>query len=104
MEQVIKIVLVIIFSLAALAKLVGKSKEDFKKSGYGLPFMYATAVAEILFAIGLFSKYELSVAIGMVAILVGAIVTLILQRAKPARYAMAVLSLVLVSVLIVLIS
>ena len=102
MEQIIKIALVIIFGLAALAKFSGKAKDTFKKSGYSRPFMYATAIAEVLFSVGLFTQYDSWAIIGLLAIIVGAIVTLIRQHVTPAKYGMAVLSLILLSVLWVL--
>jgi hypothetical protein len=102
MEQIIKIVLAIIFGLAVVAKLSGKTKDVFEKSGYGLPFMYALAFAEVWFAIGLFTQYDLWAEIGLVAIMLGAIVTLIRQRVTPEKYAMAVLSLVLLSALMLI--
>lgn len=100
MEQIIKIVLAIIFGLAVIAKLSGKTKDVFKKSGYGLPFMYATALTELVFAIGLFTQYYLWAAIGLFAIVLGALATLVRQRVAPVKYLMAVLSLVLLTSLI----
>ncbi|MEX1241555.1 MAG: DoxX family protein [Cyclobacteriaceae bacterium] len=102
MEQIIKVILAIIFGMAAFAKLSGKTKDVFESSGYGLPFMYATAFAEVLFTIGLFTQYDLWAAIGLVAIILGAIVTLIRQRVTPEKYAMGVLSLVLLSALLLI--
>jgi len=95
MEQIIKIVLAVIFGLAALVKFSGKTKDTFEKSGYGVRFMYAIAFAEVFFAVGLFSRYELLSVIGMLAIICGAIITLVKQHVPPANYAMAFLTLVL---------
>jgi hypothetical protein len=100
MEQIIKIVLAIIFALAVVAKLSNKSKDVFEKSGYGLAFMYAIAFAQIVFAIGLFTRYDLWAAIGLFVIMVGAFVTLIRQHVAPANYILAVLSLVLLTSLL----
>ena len=102
MEQIIKIILAIIFGLAVFAKLSGKAKDVFEKSGYGLPFMYATAFAEVVFIIGLFTRYDMVSAMGLVAIMLGAIVTLIRQRVTPEKYAMTTLSLVLLSALLLI--
>lgn len=92
-------VLAIIFGLAALAELTGKTKNTFKKSGYSDIFMYATAFAEILFSIGLFTAFDLWAVIGLSAIIMGAIVTLIRQHETPVKYGMAILSLILLSTL-----
>ena len=101
MEQIIKIALAIIFALAVIAKLSGKSKDVFEKSGYGLGFMYAIASAQIVLIIGLFTPYDLWAAIGLFAIMVGAVVTLMQQRVPPAKYLMAALSMVLLAALLV---
>ena len=103
MEQIIKIVLAIIFSLAALAKFSGKTKDTFKNSGYSYSFMYATAFTEGLLSVGLFTKYDLWAVFGFLIIIVGAIITLILQQVTPAKYGVAVLSLILLLTLLVLI-
>ena len=102
MEQIIKIALATIFGLAALAKLSGKTKVTFENSGYSHAFMYATAFAEVLFSVGLFTQYDLWAEIGLLTIIVGAIVTLIHQHVGPAKYGLAVLSLVLLLGLLVL--
>jgi hypothetical protein len=101
MELAIKTVLAIVFGLAALAKFSGKTKNTFQKSGYGSFFMYAIACAEVLFSIGLFTPYALGATIGLLAIIVGAIITLIKQQVAPARYSMAVLSFILLAGLLV---
>jgi DoxX-like family len=101
MEQILKITIATIFGLAVLAKLSGKTKETFEKSGYGRAMMYTTAFAEVLFAAGLFTQYDLWALIGLSIIIAGAIITLIQQQERPAKYGMAVLSLVLLSALMV---
>lgn len=102
MVQIIKITLAIIFGAAILAKLSGKTTKTFEKSGYSRPFMYALAFAEALFTAGLFTPYDLWATIGLLAIIVGAIVTLIRQHVAPAKFGMAVLSLILLSALLAL--
>ena len=92
MEQILKIAIAIIFGLAALAKLSGKTKETFQRAGYSLAMMYATAFAEVLFSAGLFTRYDLWALIGLSTITVGAIITLIRQQVSAAKYGMAVLS------------
>ena len=101
MEQILKITVATIFGLAALAKLSGKTKETFEHSGYSRTLMYVMAFAEVLFSAGLFTQYDLWALIGLLTIIVGAIVTLIRQHVRPAKYGMAVLSLVLLLALMV---
>ena len=86
MEQILKIALATIFGLAALAKFSGKSKDTFAKSGYSHAFMYAIAFAEVLLSAGLFTQYALSALIGLLTINIGAIITLIRLRVRPAKY------------------
>ena len=102
MEQILKIAIATIFGLAALAKFSGKTTETFEQSGYSRAMMYAIAVAEVLFAACLFTQYDLWALIGLLTIIVGAIITLIRQHVRPAKYGMAVLSLVLLLALMVL--
>lgn len=101
MEQILKIAIATIFGLAALAKFSGKTRQTFEQSGYGSAMMYTTAVAEVLFAAGLFTHYDLWALIGLSTIILGAIITLIRQQVRPAKYGMAVLSLVLLLALTV---
>jgi hypothetical protein len=101
MELIIKIALAIIFGLAALTKFSGKTKDTFKKSGYSSSFMYAIAGAEVFLSIGLFTPYVLPATIGLLAIIVGAIITLTKQQVAPAKYGMAVLSFILLAGLLV---
>jgi len=102
MEQILKIAIATIFGLAALSKLSGKTKATFEHAGYGRGLMYVTAFAEVLFSAGLFTQYDLWALIGLLTIIVGAIVTLIRQQVRAAKYGMAVLSLVLLLALMVL--
>ena len=101
MEQILKIAIAAIFGLAVIAKLSGKSKETFEQAGYGRTLMYAAAFAEALFAAGLFTQYDLWALIGLSTIIVGAIITLIRLKVRPAKYGMAVLSSVLLLALMV---
>lgn len=102
MELAIKIALAIIFGLASLAKFLGKTKDTFQKSGYNASFMYGVAVAEIVLSVGLFTQFDVWAAAGLLAISIGAIVTLVKQRVSHKKYGMAVLSLILLYVLLVL--
>ena len=91
----LKIVLAIIFALAVLAKLAGKTKSTFDKAGYGPEVMYATAIGEFIFTILLFTRFELLAAIGLLAIIGGAIFTLFRQNAELKEYILAIISTIL---------
>jgi hypothetical protein len=104
MEQVIKIALTVIFGLAALAKFVGKMKDTFQESQYGLRLMYAVAFAEILFSVGLFTQHDLLAIVGLLTIIFGALVTLIRHHMAVAKYGMAFLALVLLIALAIIIT
>ena len=97
---IIKIVLAAIFMLSVIAKLTGKTKSTFKNAGYSLILMYAIAIAEIIFTIGLFTKYELFAAIGLLGVISGAILTLIRQKASKAHYILPLITFILLFVLI----
>lgn len=102
MVLVIKIALAIIFGLAALAKFSGKTKDTFRKAGYGSLFMYAIATAEVLFAAGLFTPFDIAATIGLLAIIMGAVVTLIRQQEPIAKFSMAAVTCILLAVLLAL--
>lgn len=89
---IIKIALAIIFTLSVVAKLTGKTKSTFEDAGYSPVIMYATAFAEIIFTIGLFTRFQLFAAVGLLAIMAGAVVTLFLQRVKPQKYTLALIA------------
>ena len=99
---IIRIVLAVIFTLSVVGKLTGKTKSTFENAGYSPTVMYATAIAEILFTVGLFTRYELFSTIGLLAIIGGAVFTLFRQRVKPAKYTLALIAAVLLIVLLVL--
>jgi len=99
---IIKIVLAAIFTLSVVAKLTGKTKSTFEDAGYSPIVMYATAIAEIIFAVGLFTRYELFSTVGLLAIIGGAVFTLFRQRVKPAKYTLALIGAVLLIALLVL--
>lgn len=99
---IIKIVLVVIFALSIVSKLTGKTKSTFENAGYSPIVMYATAVAEIIFTVGLFTRYELISTVGLLAIIGGAVFTLFRQRVKPAKHTMALISAALMIALLVL--
>jgi hypothetical protein len=99
-ELILKIALAIIFGLAAFVKFAGKSKKSFQKLPLGIPLMYATAFAEIVFAAGLFTSYDFWAIIGLLAIIAGAIGSLIIERVPLAKYGMAFFSLILLVALL----
>lgn len=99
---IIKIVLAAIFTLSVVGKLTGKTKPTFENAGYPPIVMYATAIAEILFTIGLFTRYELFAAAGLLAIMGGAVFTLFRQKVKFSKYTLALIATVLLIALIVL--
>ena len=99
---IIKIVLAAIFTLSVAGKLTGKTKSTFEDVGYSLKVMYATAIAEILFVVGLFTRYELFATVGLLAIMGGAVFTLFRQRVKPVKYTLALITSVLLIALLVL--
>lgn len=100
--MIIKCALAIIFALAILGKLTGKTKSTFEKAGYGPSMMYATAVAEAIFTIGLFTSYELFATIGLLAVIGGAIFTLFRQGASPKHYILAIVAVILLATLLCL--
>ncbi len=99
---IIKIVLAVIFTLAVVAKLTGKTKSTSEDAGYSPIVMYAIAIAEIIFTVGLFTRYELFAAVGLLAIMGGAVFTLFRQKAKPAKYTLALITAALLIALLVL--
>lgn len=89
---IIKIILAAIFALSVVAKLTGKTKSTFEDAGYPLSVMYAIAIAEIIFTVGLFTPYQLFAAVGLLGIMGGAIFTLYRQKVEPSKYALALLA------------
>lgn len=92
---IIKISLALIFTLAVIGKLTGMTKSTFIKSGYNIMLMYATATCEALFTIMLFTKFELIAIIGLLTIIIGAILTLGCQKAKPHKFILAITAFIL---------
>ena len=99
---IIKITLAVIFALSVVGKLTGKSMSTFENADYGSMVMYATAIAEIIFSVGLFTRYELFSTFGLLAIIGGAVFTLFRQRVKDAKYALALIAAALLIALPVL--
>jgi len=97
---IIKVVLAVIFTLAVVGKLTGKTKSTFENAGFSPAVMYATAIAEIVFTFGLFTRYELFAALGLLAIIGGAIMALVRQKAKPALFTLPVITAFLLLALI----
>jgi hypothetical protein len=101
-ETIIKIILAVIFTLSVVGKLTGKTKSTFENAGYSLKVMYAIAIAEIIFTVGLFTRYDLFSTVGLLVIIGGAVFTLFRQRVKPAKYTLALITAVLLIALLVL--
>jgi len=99
---IIKIVLAAIFTLSVVGKLTGKTKSTFENAGYGPQLMYAIAIAEIIFTIGLFTKYNLLATVGLLAIMGGAVFTLFRQKVKLAKYSLPLITVILLIALLVL--
>ena len=99
---IIKIVLAVIFTLSVVGKLTDKTKSTFEDAGYSPIVMYATAIAEIIFTVGLFTRYELFSTVALLAIIGGAAFTLLRQKAKAAKYSLALIAAVLLIALLVL--
>jgi len=78
-------------------KLTGKTKSTFENAGYSSKLMYATLTAEMVFAVGLFTRYELFPTVSLLAIIGGAVFTLSRQRVKPPRYTQLKITLLLIS-------
>jgi len=89
---ILKVVLAVIFALAVTGKLTGKTKSTFENAGIAPAVMYATAIAEIVFTIGLFTGYELLATLGLIAIIGGAIIALIRQKANRAHFMLPVIT------------
>lgn len=100
MESILIYFITGIFGLAILAKLTGKTKATFDKAGYSHYFMYGLALLELVLTVGLFTTYTLYSIIGLLVIMLGAILTLFRQKAKPQQY---ILSIVAISLLLTLI-
>lgn len=88
-----------IFGLAILGKFTGKTKATFEKAGYSYYFMYGLAISELVMTGGLFTDYALFAVIGLLFIMIGAVLTLFRQKAKPQQY---ILSTVAISLLLAL--
>src|SRR4030095_7405343 len=101
-ETIIKIVLAVIFILSVVGKLTGKTKSSFEDAGYSPMIMYVTAMAEIIFTLGLFTRYEWFSTVGLLAIIGGAVFTLFRQRARRAKYTLASITAILLIALLVL--
>ncbi len=99
---IIKIVLAVIFTLSVAGKLTGKTRSTFENAGYCPIIMYATAIAEIIFTAGLFTRYDLFSAVGLLAIIGGAVYTLFRQKANPSHFVLPLITAVILIVLLML--
>ena len=99
---IIKIVLALIFTLSVVAKLTGKTKSTFENAGYNPLIMYSIAIVEIIFTIGLFTRYELFAAVGLLGIMGGAVFTLIRHKVKFSKFTLALVTAGLLITLLVI--
>jgi hypothetical protein len=99
---VIKIFLAVIFTLSVMGKLTGKTKSTFESAGYSPNVMYATAIAEIILTVGLFTGYVLFSTVGLLLIIGGAVFTLFRQKVKSSKYILALITAILLIVLLTL--
>lgn len=97
----IKIALALIFALSVVSKLTGKTKSTFENAGYPPIIMYATAAAEVILTVGLFTRYDMLSTAGLLAIMAGAVITLFLQKVKPAKYSLSLITVALLISLLV---
>ncbi len=82
----------VIFGLSVIGKLTGKTKSTFENAGYSPVVMYAIAIAEVILTVALFTRYEWFAAVGLLAIMGGAIFTEFRLKAKPAKYILALIT------------
>jgi hypothetical protein len=96
----IKISLALLFTLSVIGKFTGKTKSTFEKAGYGKDIMYATGIAELVLSILLFTRLEWLATIGLLAIIGGALFTLLKQKAQPAKFSLAIIAAILLVILL----
>lgn len=97
---IIKAVLTAIFALAVLGKITGKTKLVFQQAGFTAGVMYATGFAELILAAALFTSYDLFATIGLLFIMGGALFTLVRLKAEPAKYILALITVILLLILL----
>ena len=97
--MILKLLISLIFVGAAVQKFTGKVAPDWQRWGYSRPFMYATAIAELL-ALTLFwwPGLELVGAAAFALVLLGALATLVKHREGPSHMALSGFTLLLVAV------
>jgi len=100
--NIIFCLLVAVFSLAILGKLSGKLKPKYLEWGYGIPFMYALAVGELMGLIGLFTSYNQYAAWFLLAIMGGALFTLLKNKEPWKAYLLMLFATVLLGLFILL--
>ncbi len=76
----IKIGISLIFGFAVISKLSGKLTAEYVEWNLGIKFMYALAAIETISIIGLFTRYAHYASYVMLAIMVGALFTLVSKR------------------------
>lgn len=92
MELILKYIIAAIFGLAIFAKLTGKTRPTFDKAGYSPYFMYGIALAELVLSIGLFTPFAFYATIGLLLLMLGALLTLMRQKAKLNEYILTIVT------------
>ena len=97
--MILKLLISVIFIGAAAQKFSGKVAPNWERWGYSRPFMYATAIGELIGVAFLWwPGLELVGAAGLGAVLLGALATLIRHREGSSHIALPALTLLLVMV------
>ncbi|MBT8220744.1 MAG: DoxX family protein [Bacteroidia bacterium] len=86
---ILKIGIAAIFALAVLGKISGKMDDAYSKWKIGKGFMYGIGAAEVIGVVGLFTKFDQWAAYLLLAIMVGAVFTLVSNREPLKEYVMA---------------
>ena len=96
--MILKLVITAIFASAAVQKFTGRVAPNWDRWGYSRQFMYATGVAEVVALVVFWLPgLELVGAAVLVAVLLGAIATLIRYREGVAHASLSVITLLLVA-------
>lgn len=103
-ELTLKIIIALVFGLACVAKLTGRTKDVFIKAGYSVEFMYTIAALQCIMVINLFTEFEVAATAGLLIIMIGAVVTLLRQHAQPSKHYLAVSSIALLVALLMIIT
>lgn len=84
LPKILFALLIALFSFAVFLKFSGKLKDEYIKWGYGTTFMYALGVVELTAVVGLFTQYAQYAAWFLLALMGGAMFTL-LRNGEPGK-------------------